>query len=327
MTSPEHPVPIALVGATATGKTALALDVARRLGDVELLSVDAMAVYRGLDVGTAKPDPAEREAASWHLLDLAEPSEEFSVARFQRAARSALAGIARRGHRPVLVGGTGLYHRAVLDDLALPGRYRATAAQLEAEVADVGPEALHARLAGLDPLAASRIEPTNVRRVLRALEVTLGSGRRFSESGPGLSHYPASAFAIFGLALDRAELDRRIAARIEAQLAAGWLEEVARLRGRAEPLSRTAAQALGYRELLAHLAGELTLDQARAEILRRTKAFARRQESWFRRDPRVRWVAADDPNLLDRVIEQLADHRPASTWTAEADGPGGRMER
>lgn len=289
----------AIVGATATGKTALALGLAGRLGDLELVSVDAMAVYRHLDVGTAKPTPRERAAARWHLLDLAEPEEEFSVARFQRAARAALAEIARRQHRPLLVGGTGLYHRAVLDDLALPGRYPAVAAELWAEVeAAGGSEALHDRLAQLDPVAAARIEPRNARRVVRALEVTLGSGRPFSASGPGLERYGETAFVLIGLRIERAELDRRIAARLDAQFAAGWLEEAAALAARPGVLSRTAVQALGYRQLLDHLAGRCSLEAAREEILRRTRAFARRQESWFRRDPRVQWLDATDPDLL-----------------------------
>lgn len=289
----------AIVGATATGKTALALALAQRLGDLELVSIDAMAVYRHLDIGTAKPNRIERAAARWHLLDLADPEEEFSVARFQRAARVALGEIASRRHRPLLVGGTGLYHRAVLDDLALPGRYPAVAAELWAEVEAAGDsEGLHARLSRLDPLAAARIEPRNARRVVRALEVTLGSGRPFSASGPGLERYGETPFVQIGLRIERAELDRRIAARLDAQLAAGWIEETAALAARPGALSRTAAQALGYRQLLDHLAGRCSLEAAREQILHRTRAFARRQESWFRRDPRVRWLDGTDPDLL-----------------------------
>ena len=329
---PADPRPVALVGATATGKTALALALARRFGDVELVSIDALAIYRGLDIGTAKPTPAERAAAPWHLLDLVDPHEEFSVAEFQAAARAALAAIAAAGHRAVLVGGTGLYHRAVIDELCLPGRYPEIAAALEAELAAAGTSAgLYARLAALDPLAASRIVPTNARRVVRALEVTLGSGRPFSASGPGLEHYPPTRFVQIGLRLPRAELDRRIATRCAAQLAAGWLEEVATLRG-AGAWSRTAAAALGYGQLAAHLAGACSLEEATSEILRRTRAFARRQEAWFRRDPRVRWLDADAPDLVEAAAALIAesDAAPPVPDGAAADGrtvPDARMDR
>lgn len=313
---------IAIVGATASGKTALALALAAALGDVELVSVDALAVYRCLDIGTAKPGPDERAAARWHLIDLVEPEVEFSVAEFQVAARAALRTIAAAGHRAVLVGGTGLYHRAIIDDLALPGRYPEIATALEEEARQVGSAALHARLAGLDPLAAARILPSNTRRIVRALEVTLGSGRPFSASGPGLEAYPPSRFVQIGLALERAELDRRIAQRLEGQLAAGWLEEVAGLGARPGGLSRTAAVALGYGELAAHLAGRLTLDEARAEILRRTRAFARRQESWFRRDPRVHWLPAGAPDLCVRALA-LIDAAPGVPGSPQANAVGG----
>ncbi|MCU1490807.1 MAG: miaA [Acidimicrobiaceae bacterium] len=312
MAEPTRPGarPVALVGPTATGKTALALALAAELGDAELVSVDAMAVYRGMDLGTAKPTAHERAAADWHLLDLVEPDEEFSVASFQRAAADALAAIAARGRRAVLVGGTGLYHRAVLDRLELPGRYPDIAAGLHAEAAQPGgSERLHARLAAVDPLAASRMESSNARRVVRALEVTLGAGRPFSSFGPGLETYAPTPYLLVGLALPREELDRRISERLEAQLTGGWLEEVAALAARPRPLSRTAGQALGYRQLLDHLAGELSLEEARAEIVRRTRAFARRQESWFRRDPRVHWLDAMSSDLLARVLELLSDDR------------------
>lgn len=298
---------LAIVGATATGKTALAVALARRSPRVELVSVDAMAVYKGLDIGTAKPTPDQRDGVAWHLLDLLDPACEFSVAQFQAAGRAALAGIEERGHVAVLVGGTGLYHRALVDGLALPGRYPQIAAELEHEADAVGPQALHLRLAALDPLAASRIEPGNRRRVVRALEVTLGSGRPFSASGPGLDAYRPSEVSQVGLALEREELDRRIAERLEHQLAAGFVEEVRVLACRPEGLGRTARQALGYREIIASLAGELGLAEALEETLRRTRAFARRQVRWFRRDPRVEWVDACTPQLVEQLVEQLVD--------------------
>jgi tRNA dimethylallyltransferase len=302
-----HARPLALVGATATGKTATAVRYARRHGNTELVSVDAVAVYRGLDVGTAKPTPEERRGVTWHLIDVCDPGEEFSVARFQAAARAAVEAIEGRAHRAVLVGGTGLYQRALVDELALPGRYPEVAAALERE-AD-GPEGLaglYARLVALDPTAAARVQPTNRRRLVRALEVAIGSGRPFSAAGPGLGHYGPTRFCLVGLTLRRDELDRRIAARLESQLAAGFLEEVATLARRRAGLSRTARQALGYRELLDHLEGRTTFEEARAEILRRTRAFARRQESWFRRDPRIVWLDAERRDL-DDALEEAVD--------------------
>ncbi len=298
---------LALVGATATGKTAAAVRYGRRHPGTELVSVDAVAVYRGLDVGTAKPTSEERRGLRWHLVDFCDPGEEFSVARFQAAARAAVSGIEGRGHRAVLVGGTGLYHRAVVDELDLPGRYPEVRSALEREAdRPDGLAALWVRLRALDPTAATRIEPTNRRRLLRALEVAIGSGRPFSDSGPGLEHYGPTPFVLVGLTLRRDELDRRIAERLAAQLEAGFLDEVAALARREGGLSRTARQALGYRELLDHLEGCTTFEEARAEILRRTRAFARRQESWFRRDPRIVWLDAERGDL-DEALDEAAD--------------------
>lgn len=308
----SHPAPrdLAVVGATATGKTALALEINRRVGGFELVSVDAMAVYRGLDIGTEKPRGAER----WHLVDLADASTDYSVSDFQAAARDALAAIHGRGSAALLVGGTGLYHRAVIDELALPGRFPEAAAALERELA-VGDGAalasLYSRLQRLDPVAAERIEPGNARRIVRALEVTLGSGRPFSSFGPGLASYRASEVAMAGLALERRELDRRLEERLEGQLAAGFVEEVASLAASPGGLSRTARQAIGYRELLSVVEEGTPLADAKAAIIRRLKAFARRQEAWFRRDPRVTWFPADDPALAERVVEWW--HLVAST--------------
>lgn len=287
--------------------------MARRLGDVELVSVDSMQVYRGMDVGTAKPTVAERAEIPHHLLDVADPGEEFSVSRFQAEAEAAIAGIESRGHRALLVGGTGLYLQAVVDRLAVPGRWPEVRAELEAELerepALVG--VLHRRLADADPEAAARIEPGNVRRIVRALEVTLGSGRPFSSFGPGLDTYPTTTrFRMAGVWLPRAVVSARIEARYAEQLEAGFLDEV---RALPEKLSRTARQALGYRELLSHLApseggGKLTLDAAVDEAVRRTREFARRQRSWFRRDPRITWLGTSR-NPLDLLPALLGDWR------------------
>jgi tRNA dimethylallyltransferase len=301
---------LALVGPTASGKSALALEVARHRSDIELVSADSMQVYRGMDIGTAKPTPAERADVPHHLIDLVDASETYSVARFQAAAHEALAHIEARGHRALLVGGTGLYVSAVVDGLEVPGEWPMVRAELEAEaVTSVGAAGLHRRLSELDPAAAARMEPTNRRRIVRALEVTLGSGRPFSSFGPGLAAYPPTPFRLVGLAPARAVLDTRIADRFDAQMRAGFLDEVRVLASAAMPMSRTARQALGYRELLAHLDGRCTLDDARSEAVRRTRAFARRQRAWFRRDPRIDWLDAG-PNplaLLPTVLGHWAE--------------------
>ena len=292
--------PAALVGTTASGKSGLALAMARRDPTIELVSVDSMQVYRGMDVGTDKPTPDERAEVRHHLLDIVDPSEEFTVAGFAEHARAAIADIEARGRRPLLVGGTGLYLRAVIDDLTVPGRFPDARAEVESEP---DTRALHRRLAELDPVAAARMEPTNRRRIVRALEVTLGSGRPFSSFGPGLEAYPPSRFALLGIELPFPAIAARIEERYRRQLAAGLVDEARRLLDDARGVSRTARQALGYKELFDHLAGACSLDEAMELAVRRTRRFARRQRSWFRRDPRIRWLCADDPADL---VEPLA---------------------
>ena len=264
--------------------------------------MDAMAVYRGMDIGTTTPTPAELAGVACGGIDLVAPCEDFSVGAYQAAVRPALAEADRRGVAVVAAGGTGLYVRAVVDDLSIPGRYPGVRAELEAE-----PEtaALHARLRRADPVAAERTGPRNRRRIVRALEVTLGSGRPFSSYGPGLESYGTSRFRQVGLRLPRPLLDARIADRYRSQLADGFLDEVRRLRDASAPLSRTARHALGYRELLAHLEGHCSLAEAMEEAVRRTCRFARRQERWFRRDPRIRWLdIREDPlEVLPALLE------------------------
>ncbi len=315
MSEPRRWRAVAIVGPTASGKSDAALAVARRFASspgapsVELVSVDSMAVYRGMDIGTDKPPAEVRRQVRYHMLDLVPASEEFSVARFQRAATAALADIGQRGSLAVLVGGTGLHLRAVVDGLALPGRYPAVAAELDASLDDAERQGqgtaalagLHARLAELDPVAAGRIVPSNRRRIVRALEVTLGSGRPFSAYGPGLERYPPTPVAMVGITSDGAELERRIDERVGAHLSAGFLGEVERLLAAPGGLSRTARQAVGYRELLAHLEGEVSLDEAVGEIIRRTRTLAKRQRAWFGRDPRIVWV--DRADVVDAVLE------------------------
>lgn len=284
--------PLAILGVTASGKSALAMELARQRGDLELVSVDSMQVYRGMDVGTAKPTMTERSEVRHHVLDLVDPWEAFDVHAFQAAVRCALTDIHARGKRPVLVGGTGLYLRAVVDDLEIPGQFPEVAAEIEAEPDTV---LLHSRLAKLDPVGAARMEPTNRRRVLRALEVSAGSGRPFSSFGAGMNEHPPSPVHLVGLWLPRPVVVARIERRYVEQMEAGFLAEVQGLAA-GPSISQTAAQALGYRELLAHLRGETTLERALATAVTRTRQFARRQRVWFRRDPRISWLgAADDP--------------------------------
>jgi tRNA dimethylallyltransferase len=267
--------------------------VALALGDVEVVTADSMQVYRGMDIGTAKPAVAERGGVRHHLIDVADPSEDWDVARFVREAREVVRGIEERGHRALFVGGTGLYVHALVDALALPGRFPVVAAELEAEQ-DTG--LLYERLQVLDPSGAARVDAANRRRVLRALEVTLGSGRPFSSFGPGVGAFPATGWRLAGVWLPRAIVARRVEHRLRSMLEAGLLDEVRTLASRPGGLSRTARQALGYRELLAHVETGLPLQDAIAEALRRTRHFARRQRMWWRRDPRIRWFgSADEP--------------------------------
>ncbi|PLS76177.1 MAG: tRNA (adenosine(37)-N6)-dimethylallyltransferase MiaA [Actinobacteria bacterium] len=301
--APPRPRPhLVLVGPTASGKSALALELARRLPGppVELVSVDSMQVYRGMDVGTAKPTAEQRAEFPHHLLDLADPSEDYSVAQFQAAARAALGAIEARGHRALLVGGTGLYLRAVLDGLQMPGLWPEVRAELEE---DRDNHALHRRLAELDPPAAARMTPSNRRRIVRALEVSIGSGRPFSSFGPGLTEHRPSEDRMAGVWLPRPVVAARVAERVQTMVGAGLVEEVRALADRPGGLSRTARQALGYREVLAHLAGRCTLDEALEEAVRRTRAFSRRQRMWFRRDPRITWYgSASDPLAVLPVL-------------------------
>lgn len=297
---PRH---LALVGPTATGKSAVAVAVAAALGDVEIVTVDSMQVYRGMDIGTATPGPAQRGEVAHHLIDVADPSEEYHVARYAADAEAAIATIEQRGHRALLVGGTGLYLRAVVDGLTPPGTWPELRAALDAEGDTAG---LHRRLERLDPVAAARMEPTNRRRIVRALEVTIGSGSPFSTFGPGLDAYPPTPWRLAGLWVPRAVGADRIAARFSAMVDAGLVAEVEALLLRPAGLSRTARQALGYREILHHLEGGTPLGAAVDEAVRRTRAFARRQRMWWRRDPRIRWYGCSE-NPLAVVPSLLGD--------------------
>jgi tRNA dimethylallyltransferase len=292
----------AIVGPTAVGKTEIALHVAERLG-AEIVSVDSMQVYRGMDVGTAKATAQERERVRHHLLDMFEPNEDVSVAEFQRLARRAIDAIHERKRLPLLVGGSGLYFRAVVDDLNIPPRSDEVRAELEAELDDVGAEAMYARLRAADPAAADRIEPANARRIVRALEVIELTGRPFSDNDSWDRYESIYDLKVVGLTRPREELFERIEQRVSDMLRDGLLTEAQQLMVLGAGL--TARQALGYRQILEAESGA-TLQEVTTEIVRATKRFARRQESWFRADPRVVWVEAGKPGSLSNVAGYLA---------------------
>jgi tRNA dimethylallyltransferase len=290
---------LAVVGPTATGKTALSLALAHALGG-EVVNADSMQLYRGMDIGTAKLTPAERERVPHHVLDIWEVTEPASVAQYQRLARAAIDDIAARGRVPLLVGGSGLYVRAVLEEFEFPGTDAALRADLETDLAAHGAAALHARLRERDPVAAARILPTNGRRIVRALEVIALTGGSFTAELP--SPTPVYDAVAIGVDRDTADLDRRIEQRVDVMWAAGLVAEVADLAGRGLRSGRTASRALGYQQVLRHLDGECTEDEARTETIRATRRFVRRQRSWFRRDPSVRWLDGARPDLVEAAI-------------------------
>jgi tRNA dimethylallyltransferase len=298
---------LALVGPTASGKTEAGIAIAGAIG-AEIVSVDSTTIYRGMDVGSAKPSREQRARVRHHLVDVADPDEAFTVVRYQRLAHAAIRDVRARGRRVLLVGGSGLYYRAVVDDLGFPPTDAATRTELEEEAVAIGSEGLYRRLEALDPVAAGRIEPDNVRRTIRALEVAEVTGRRFSDFAAEWERYAADRVCAAGVDVPRDVLRRRIEERVRAQFARGFVDEVRALRERGLERSPTARQAIGYAEVSRHLAGECSLEEAAALIVKRTKALARRQMAWFRRDPRIRWfTAADDgaADVLDDVMGYL----------------------
>jgi tRNA dimethylallyltransferase len=297
----SRPRPIvAVVGATAAGKTDLSLDLAERL-DGEIVNTDAMAVYRGMDIGTAKVPESARRRIPHHLLDLLEVTEPLTVAQFQGLARAAVADIRERGRTPVLVGGSALYTRAVLDRFEFPGTDPGVRRELEVELAKVGANVLHRRLAQVDPDAAAQILPDNGRRIVRALEVVRITGRPFRATLPDREYADPKSLQI-GLDIDRATLDARISLRVQEMFDVGFVDEVRRLLDAGLAEGRTARTAIGYREVTAYLAGATTLADAIEATTAATRRFSRRQDSWFRKDSRVVWVPWDAPDRLDRAL-------------------------
>ena len=303
MSSP--PPVVAIVGPTATGKTALAVALARRLGG-EVVNADSMQLYRGMDIGTAKPGPDERGGVPHHLLDLWHVRQAASVAEYRRRARAEIDRLRADGVVPLLVGGSGLYVRGVLDELDFPGTDAAVRARLEGELAAVGSADLHARLTAVDPAAGAAILPGNGRRIVRALEVIELTGGPFRAALPDRRpHYPA---VVVGLDRNGAELDERIAVRVDRMWAAGLVAEVAALAADGLREGPTASRALGYAQVLAQLDGELSANEARERTVSTTRRFVRRQRSWFRRDPATTWYDAARSDLLD-AVSALIDAR------------------
>lgn len=313
-------VVVAVVGPTATGKSALSLALAAALaGEVEceVVNADSMQLYRGMDIGTDKLPPEQRAGVPHHVLDIWEVTQPASVADYQARARAAVDDILARGRVPLLVGGSGLYVQAVLDNLTFPGTDPALRAELEEELARHGPRPLHARLREVDPAAAEAILPSNGRRIVRALEVISLTGRPFPARLPS----PEPVYPAVRLAVDRDDVDQRVAERVAQMWAGGLVDEVRALVARGLREGRTARAALGYQQVLQLLAGEITEEGAYGETIRATRRFVRRQRSWFRRDPRLVWLDAARPDLVDAALAAvLAGMRAAGEDRADADG-------
>lgn len=308
--SPLSPA-VAIVGATAAGKTGLSLDLAQAVGG-EIVNTDAMQLYRGMDVVTAKVPLDERRGIPHHLLDLMSVREAASVAEFQTLARATMAEIAARGAVPILVGGSALYTRAVLDHFEFPGTDPAVRARLSAECEAQGVAASFAALQRLDPVAAGNIEPANARRIVRALEVIELTGRPFSATLPRME-YVAPGTVQIGVDIDRPTLDARIEQRVTQMFEDGLVAEIERLLAEGLTEGLTAARAIGCPEVIALLRGEMSRDEAHERVVIATRRFARRQDSWFRKDPRVQWVRFDDPNRVQSALTCVEQARAEQT--------------
>ena len=295
--------PIVILGPTASGKSDAAMAAAQANGNTHIVVCDAMQVYKRMDIGTAKPTTEDQQLVQHHCIDLVAPSARFTVSDYQKDARAAVTKIHEAGANALVVAGTGLYLTSLIDELSFPGEWPAVRAELQREP-DVA--ALYSHLKALDPVAAKNIERSNRRRIERALEVCIGSGKPFSDNAPGTGAYPDNGVVQIGLLWPRDVLVKRVESRVKAMLQRGFLEEVAQLR-KDGAMSQTARQALGYAELNRHLDGKCTLDQAVGDIVTHTRQFAVRQERWFRRDPRIRWVHIEK-NPITEIAPILAEH-------------------
>ena len=295
--------PIVILGPTASGKSDAAMAAAQVNGNTQIVVCDAMQVYKRMDIGTAKPTTEDQQLVQHHCIDLVAPSARFTVSDYQKDARAAVAKIHESGANALVVAGTGLYLTSLIDELSFPGEWPAVRAELQREP-DVA--ALYRHLKALDPVAAKNIERSNRRRIERALEVCIGSGKPFSDNAPGTGAYPDNGVVQIGLLWPREVLVKRVESRVKAMLQRGFLEEVAQLR-KDGAMSQTARQALGYAELNRHLDGKCTLDQAVGDIVTHTRQFAVRQERWFRRDPRIRWVHIEKDPVAE-IAPILAEH-------------------
>lgn len=305
---------VSIVGPTASGKTGLGIAICRELGRrgerAEIVNADAYQMYRGMDIGTAKASAEERAAVPHHLLDIIEPGDTMTVARFQRIVREEIAALQADGIRPVLVGGSGLYARAAIDDISFPGTDPDVRARLEERERTEGAGALFAELAAKDPQAAAHMDPRNPRRTIRALEVIEVTGQPYSSTLPRYRYVIPSVQ--IGLDAPREELDRRIGERTAAMFASGFVEEVERVRASLGP---TAARALGYQQVIDYLDGMLTLEEAQAQVAQKTRRLARKQMGWFGRDPRIHWLNALNPALVGNAMAVIA-HADAGDYDA-----------
>jgi IPP transferase len=305
---------VSIVGPTASGKTGLGIAIARRLAErgerAEIVNADAYQMYRGMDIGTAKPTAEEQAAVPHHLIDIIDPDDTMTVARFQQLARRTIAELQSRGIRPILVGGSGLYARAAIDDISFPGTDPKIRERLERRELEEGAGALFEELRAKDPQAAARMDPRNPRRTIRALEVIELTGRPYSATLPRYRYVVASVQ--IGLDLDRADLDRRIDIRTAQMREAGFLDEARRLRPH---MGLTASRALGYQQMFDLLDGLWDERDAWADVAQKTKRLARKQMGWFGRDPRIHWLQALNPALVDNAMA-IIDHADAGDYDA-----------
>lgn len=285
-----------VLGPTASGKSDVAMELATTVGGFEIVAADSMQVYRGMDIGTAKPTESDQKKVQHHGIDIADPWDDFSVAQFLQHIEMARESMAKRDKHELIVGGTGLYVTALVDGLNMPGQWPEIREELE-NIDDTA--ALFAELQSLDPVAASRMEPNNRRRIIRALEVCRGSGTTFSSFGPGITQFPETSTVMVGIQWNRDVLRQRIERRVWKMMESGLIDEVQALLALPRPLSKTAYQALGYKEVIEGLAKGESVDAMVATITLRTQQFAVRQERWYRRDPRIHWVQVQNDPIAE----------------------------